>query len=444
MTTRVPDSMTATVAPTHSTASINAELAKGGRIRFAPGTYTLTDTLVAGSNTWLDFDNVTLQTSADIPLLRFGAAAASNLAYSHGGFSGQLTLVGAGSGKSANQGIVVRNFSYGDFTGSVKLQNMGSHALYVTAYERGVQYNQFGGAWQFTGNHGKSLYIDPEGTGGYCNDNQFVGLRAHAHAATGVTVAHINGGGFNRFFGCGFETTSASDTLLRIEDGENNAFFGLRLDGVASSVALRLDAAALANWIFGYITDGTVTDTSGRNFFVGDQGTLSFPFLRFGSGSGNPGWDIKLERPGSTDELHIGAGHANGFVRFPNNTIVGVGNRAGGDNAPLELDATNKRLRVRTLPGTNIGSGAYLQFEGEFSASGDQGSINVYQDANGMAASFSQAGKMLYSGGALAVADAMTAPAAVAGRAIIYVDSADGDLKVKFADGVVKTLATDT
>lgn len=444
MTTRVPDSMTATVAPTQSTASINAELAKGGRIRFAPGAYMLTDTLVTGSNTWLDFDNVTLQTSADLPLLRFGAAASSNLAYSHGGFSGQLTLVGAGSGKSANQGLVVRNFSYGDFTGSVKLQNMGSHALYVTAYERGVQYNQFGGAWQFTGNHGTSFYLAPLGAGGYCNDNQFVGLRSHDHAASGVTVAHIAGGGFNRFFGCGFESTDAADTLLRIESGENNAFFGLRLDGAAATTALRLDADAIANWIFGYITDGTVADTSGRNFFVGDQGSLSFPFLRFGSGSGNPGWDIKLERPGSTDELHIGAGHANGFVRFPNNTIVGVGNRAGGDNAPLELDATNKRLRVRTLPGTNIGSGAYLQFEGEFSASGDQGAVNVYQDANGLASIFNKAGKMFYSSGALAVADAMTAPAAVAGRAIIYVDAADGDLKVKFADGVVKTLATGT
>lgn len=42
------------------------------------------------------------------------------------------------------------------------------------------------------------------------------------------------------------------------------------------------------------------------------------------------------------------------------------------------------------------------------------------------------------------LADGVAAPAAVAGRAQLYVDSADGDLKVIFGDGVIKTIATDT
>jgi hypothetical protein len=44
----------------------------------------------------------------------------------------------------------------------------------------------------------------------------------------------------------------------------------------------------------------------------------------------------------------------------------------------------------------------------------------------------------------LDVTDGITAPAAATGRARIYVDTADGDLKVIFADGTIKTLATDT
>ena len=43
-----------------------------------------------------------------------------------------------------------------------------------------------------------------------------------------------------------------------------------------------------------------------------------------------------------------------------------------------------------------------------------------------------------------AMTDGVTAPVAIAGVALIYVDAADGDLKVKFGDGTVKTLATDT
>lgn len=40
--------------------------------------------------------------------------------------------------------------------------------------------------------------------------------------------------------------------------------------------------------------------------------------------------------------------------------------------------------------------------------------------------------------------DGITAPGTESGKAIVYVDTADGDLKVKFGDGVIKTLATDT
>jgi parallel beta-helix repeat protein len=44
----------------------------------------------------------------------------------------------------------------------------------------------------------------------------------------------------------------------------------------------------------------------------------------------------------------------------------------------------------------------------------------------------------------MAIVDGITAPSTVSGKAFIYVDTADGDLKVKFGDGTVKTIATDT
>lgn len=46
--------------------------------------------------------------------------------------------------------------------------------------------------------------------------------------------------------------------------------------------------------------------------------------------------------------------------------------------------------------------------------------------------------------GDIAITDGMTAPGATSGKAKIYVDSADGDLKVKFGDGTVKTIVVDT
>lgn len=46
--------------------------------------------------------------------------------------------------------------------------------------------------------------------------------------------------------------------------------------------------------------------------------------------------------------------------------------------------------------------------------------------------------------GGLALIDGITAPATKAGYALLYVDSADGDLKVKFGDGFVATIAVDS
>ena len=46
--------------------------------------------------------------------------------------------------------------------------------------------------------------------------------------------------------------------------------------------------------------------------------------------------------------------------------------------------------------------------------------------------------------GALGIPDGITAPAAATGLAKLYVDTADGDLKVIFADGTVKTIVVDT
>jgi len=60
----------------------------------------------------------------------------------------------------------------------------------------------------------------------------------------------------------------------------------------------------------------------------------------------------------------------------------------------------------------------------------DLGSINTFFDG--------------IFGNTMGLKDGVTAPATATGFANLYVDTADGDLKVKFADGTVKTIATDT
>ncbi len=44
----------------------------------------------------------------------------------------------------------------------------------------------------------------------------------------------------------------------------------------------------------------------------------------------------------------------------------------------------------------------------------------------------------------LVIADGVTAPQPHAGQATIYIDTADGDLKVKFGNGFVRTIGADS
>lgn len=46
--------------------------------------------------------------------------------------------------------------------------------------------------------------------------------------------------------------------------------------------------------------------------------------------------------------------------------------------------------------------------------------------------------------GCIAIQDGVSAPSTIAGFGIIYIDTADGDLKIKFGDGTVKTIVVDT
>ena len=89
-----------------------------------------------------------------------------------------------------------------------------------------------------------------------------------------------------------------------------------------------------------------------------------------------------------------------------------VGTWSFNGNTDVEL--------VRTTASTTTGTGA-LQVSGGV---GVAGAVNV--------------------GTYYGMVDGVTAPGATSGYAKIYVDTADGDLKVIFGDGTIKTIATDT
>lgn len=361
----------------------------GDRVLFPSGTYKI-DSEIAfdAAGLRVHFDKATITTGSNVSMVRFGDGAAGTSNYTGIYATGQLTIDGSGAANTSNNCLTIRNVAASQFNLALKVTDCGGTAFTFATNTRGAWHNFVGGGWDLTGNHALVIDINANGVGGFINDNHFSTIRAHANSTAGsVTHARIRGTMVenNTFMQVAVESATASDTLLSIEANvKANKFYGLRLDGVGgSNTALNINASAPANLFFGVELDGTLVDGSNKSVMVTDAGGNDFPLLRFGSSLyGANSWEIGIQRPGSTDELHVRYGStSDGIVRFPNDTEVFFGNRSSGDNGPIEIVGEDKRVNLRTLPDTAIGSGPRLCFDGEFSSSGNMGTPCLRQVA---------------------------------------------------------------
>jgi hypothetical protein len=90
--------------------------------------------------------------------------------------------------------------------------------------------------------------------------------------------------------------------------------------------------------------------------------------------------------------------------------------------------------KFKVSESSSLGTSDRLLIDGAATRVNSRLGINVDPDAN----------VACQINGVLAILDGVTAPSSsVTGYALIYVDTADGDLKIRFADGTVKTIETD-
>lgn len=118
-----------------------------------------------------------------------------------------------------------------------------------------------------------------------------------------------------------------------------------------------------------------------------------------------------------------------GFFRWAAN-VLEIGNEHTG--------GTNRILRLMGTNGIRLNSGGTDRIT--VASTAMQPSTDTAMALGTTTARYSNG----FFSGHLGIGDTVTAPSATVGMAKIYVDVADGDLKVIFGDGIIKTLATDT
>jgi len=184
--------------------------------------------------------------------------------------------------------------------------------------------------------------------------------------------------------------------------------------------------------------DGTDTTTFSIN---ADNGKIAV-FGGFGSGvdvNFAGGTTYKVDSSGNATFLAL---HVNDMldVDGAGKQFRFLGTAGGGGEGIVYKDSGGTNRYALNFPGSNVvaisnrAANGVVQIRANTSTAGGGGEVTVAQFED----------DMVKSEVALALKDGIAAPSATAGYAKIYVDSADGDLKIIFGDGTVKTIVTDT
>lgn len=265
---------------------------------------------------------------------------------------------------------------------------------------------------------GFTVGVQLQGANGYCVYNRFNNVTAQ-NCTTGFQVGAA-GSNSNSFIAC---RANVCTTGWNILDSNQNQLIGCQIESGTTGVRITSSASALADRTtimgcrFENLSGSNVTIMSSNvreTFLMGNHhvtGTVVDAGLRTQA----------LDPFGTTGpavHLHSAlTAVATGSFRFSRSVQGGAGlpamvvadtNTAGGTPVTLQIE-------------TERATGTFLR--------GQRGGTTYFE---------------AYASGALGIADGITAPATVAGMAQIYVDTADGDLKVKFGDGTVKTIVVDT
>jgi hypothetical protein len=256
---------------------------------------------------------------------------------------------------------------------------------------------------------------------GYSVYNRFYGVTTNG-CTTGFLLDGTSSNA-HTFYSCRFNGATKTGTVgWRIADSNGNQIIACHTDVAGKAVQLSANAAGLTDgnviWA-NRIEDVTTAFDVGadvRHTHIGANYYVLATAVLADAGTNTMVYDPYYVTPGIKAAFAT-ASSANGHIRY-------VRDVEGGSSLPfvvLRDSVTGSGTPVTLQLETERSSGSFLK--------GRRGGAD-YFDAR--------------ADGSLAIRDGITAPSAVANMAIIYVDTADGDLKVRFGDGTIKTIVTDT
>lgn len=302
----------------------------------------------------------------------------------------KFTLDSAG-GADTSAGIIVRAQPRVDVR-SVVVQNQGSHGLWLQ--ESSLSY--FGDIVALT-NGGDGVRLDgtvaPITGSSYVNANTFMNIDARGNGANGFNIVY----GYCNYC-IGITAQNNTGDGVRLDDARANFVSCYAEFNTGDEVVLENNANCRANTIF--VLEGAVSDSA-----PADSNLI-----------------IRQNRSGTYDA------HTKHFTSMK--FIVPV-DAYDGNQYDGTMELTHTANRQFTFLCHGFAGSQSVRFINE-----ESGGIDLSTDRL-VATESAQTPIMRLT-------DGVSAPAGEVGFAKIYVDTADGDLKVRFGDGTIKTIVVDT
>lgn len=214
--------------------------------------------------------------------------------------------------------------------------------------------------------------------------------------------------------------------------------------GAVTFTGLKLNVTNTASAAASLLLDLQVATVS--QFSVSNAGVVTVP------SAGSFGWSDVLLRRDAANILAQRNGTSAQVSRIYNTftdasngewaQIAWSGNDLLFGTAQNGTGSVARQLFIQGHGQIRFFTGSTLTHRWSFANAGDL--IAATDNTVDIGASGASRPRNVYAGTAFILADGVTAPGATVGSAKLYVDTSDGDLKVIFGDGVIKTLATDT
>ena len=274
------------------------------------------------------------------------------------------------------------------------------------------------------GGAGFAYFVRLLGSVSACYWNKFFDVVGTALTVGGFRIS--GGSNDNRFYDAhmvnhisGYPTERG----LWVENGANNAFFGLTLEAIWNAVGqthgVYFDTQSVGTVIESLRTEGATGTDAANGYAVHWAGQAN---------------SIKGHRLLGL-QGYTGDPFQNGHNWSGITGISGAGAAYGVHGSQFNLPHLNGG------PLVDPGSIAYDPIDGQVKVFRDSARTLTCSPA---ISDQNMNNKRVDNCQLIALADGISVPAAVAGQAILFVDSADGDLKVRFGDGLIKAVAFDT